>query len=259
MRIILKNNAEIDYLHFGSGKKLFVILPGICLLSVVNNDEIIQQIFDDFCKDYQVYLFTYNNNFLNSYSIEQMANDIAEAMRQLNIENAYIFGASQGGMIAQILAIQHKDLVKKVVLASTLSKQNVVSTEVFNEWKRLSDLGDAIKLNQYAFSKIYSKDYLIRHKDAFNALEKMGTKDQLINFGKNAVACRNFNCFNQLNKITCPVFVIGSRKDSVTSIEGTLELIEALKCKYYIYDDYSHAVFDEDINFHKHLHHFFKE
>lgn len=45
-------------------------------------------------------------------------------MDALKIANADIFGVSQGGMIAQYLAIDRADLVNKLVLAVTLSKNN---------------------------------------------------------------------------------------------------------------------------------------
>ena len=61
-------------------------------------------------------------NEIKIYNINKfMALDIAAAMDTLGIKNADIFGVSQGGMIAQYLAIDRPDLVNKLVLAVTLS------------------------------------------------------------------------------------------------------------------------------------------
>jgi len=51
-------------------------------------------------------------------SIEQMADDTAAALRDLGIEEAYIFGYSMGASVALHLAIRHPDVVRKLVLAS---------------------------------------------------------------------------------------------------------------------------------------------
>jgi pimeloyl-ACP methyl ester carboxylesterase len=51
-------------------------------------------------------------------SIEQMADDVAAALRQLGIERADIFGYSMGASVALHLAIRHPDVVRKLVLAS---------------------------------------------------------------------------------------------------------------------------------------------
>jgi pimeloyl-ACP methyl ester carboxylesterase len=55
-------------------------------------------------------------------SLEQMADDIAAAIRQLGIERADIFGYSMGAAVALHLAIRHPDVVRKLVLASVSYK-----------------------------------------------------------------------------------------------------------------------------------------
>ena len=49
---------------------------------------------------------------------EQMADDTAGLMRQLEVENADVLGFSMGGGVALQLAIRHPDLVRKLVVAS---------------------------------------------------------------------------------------------------------------------------------------------
>src|SRR5215216_3166426 len=51
-------------------------------------------------------------------SIEQMGEDVAALLRQLNIEQADLFGYSMGAGVALMVAIKHPDRVRKLVLAS---------------------------------------------------------------------------------------------------------------------------------------------
>jgi pimeloyl-ACP methyl ester carboxylesterase len=51
-------------------------------------------------------------------SIEQLADDTADAIRYLGIEQADIFGYSNGASVALHVAIRHPDVVRKLVLAS---------------------------------------------------------------------------------------------------------------------------------------------
>jgi 3-oxoadipate enol-lactonase len=53
------------------------------------------------------------------YSIKQMADDAANLMDALGLENAYVFGASMGGMIAQELALNYPGKVKRLILGCT--------------------------------------------------------------------------------------------------------------------------------------------
>lgn len=49
-----------------------------------------------------------------AYKLEDMANDAVVLLDQLNIDKANIVGASMGGMIAQLIAINHPERVKTI-------------------------------------------------------------------------------------------------------------------------------------------------
>jgi pimeloyl-ACP methyl ester carboxylesterase len=59
-------------------------------------------------------------------SLEGMADDVAAALRHLEIERADIFGYSTGAAIALHVAIRHPDVVRKLVLASVTYNLNGV-------------------------------------------------------------------------------------------------------------------------------------
>ncbi len=58
-----------------------------------------------------------------AYSIRDMADDTAGLMDSLGIDKAHILGASMGGMVAQELAINHPEKVKKLILCCTMAKR----------------------------------------------------------------------------------------------------------------------------------------
>ena len=53
------------------------------------------------------------------YSIKTMADDVAVLLDYLEIEKTHVLGSSMGGMIAQELALRHKDKVDALVLVCT--------------------------------------------------------------------------------------------------------------------------------------------
>lgn len=62
----------------------------------------------------------------NPYTLEDMALDPISILDTLNIESAHFVGASMGGMISQIIAIEHPERVKS--LTSIMSTGNIHDT-----------------------------------------------------------------------------------------------------------------------------------
>ena len=246
VKTVSVDDMEMDYVVFGSGKKTFVILPGLSVHSVTGSAETIAAAFESFAEDYTVYLFDRAEKLDNGCTIQDMAKDTASAMKALGIENADVFGASQGGMIAMCLAIDYPELVHKMVLGSTISKPNDTFTEVCSEWIELAGNRDEDGLIESFIEKVYSKATVEAYRDTLIASNKGITDDEYTRFLIQAKACRNFDCYDELSDIQCEVLVIGSEGDNVTTAEASIQISDAIGCNIYLYDNsYGHGVYDE--------------
>ena len=118
--------SNMDYVSFGVGNKNLIIIPGLGdgLRTVKGMAVSLAFMYRQFAKEYTVYVFSRRNNLAKGFTTRNMAQDIVEAMNLLNISNADIMGVSQGGMIAQCMAINNPEKVNKLVLAVTSSKSN---------------------------------------------------------------------------------------------------------------------------------------
>lgn len=58
-------------------------------------------------------------------------------------------------------------------------------------------------------------------------------------------AIMNFDIYEQLEEISCPIFVLGAGKDKVLGEKAAKDIIEKLHCDYYIYEDSYNGVYDE--------------
>jgi len=76
------------------------------------------------------------------FSLEQMADDTDEALAQLNISKADIFGFSNGGQVALYLAIKHPEKVRKLILASTFYKPEGVIRQLREAWTKPAQVKD---------------------------------------------------------------------------------------------------------------------
>ena len=246
VKTVKLDNVEMDYAVFGSGSKSFVIIPGLSIHSVMPLADSIAEAYASFASEYTVYVFDRAKNIQEGYSILDMANDTAKVMKELNIENADIFGASQGGMIAQYIAINYPELVHKMVLGSTLSRATTAFKEVVEEWVTLAENKEEEKLLESFVDQVYSANTLEAYRDVLISSNLGITDEEYERFIILAKACESFDSYDELNKITCKTLVLGSNGDKVVGVEGSKELAEALDAEIYLYDDsYGHGVYDE--------------
>ena len=128
------NGDTINYLVFGQGSKTLVILPGLSdgLTPVHGQFQALSFAFSyrRIAQHFKVYLFSRRNTLPPIYTTRQMAADQALAMKVLGIKAASVLGVSQGGMIAQYLAVDYPELVSRLVLALTTAQPAQMTRDV---------------------------------------------------------------------------------------------------------------------------------
>jgi len=239
------DDITMRYVCFGEGSKDMVILPGLSLQSVLSSADAIAEAYGVFAKDYTVRLFDRRVNIPDRYSVEEMAEDTAKIMEFLGLENVYLFGVSQGGMMAQLIAIRHPHLVGKLVLASTASKfETAKDSDIWDKWLTFAKQGKIHELNEAFCEDLFGHELCVQLHDVVLAMEEATTKEDVDRFIVMAEGTENFDVYDDLNKITCPVLILGSENDTVLDVENMKKTANKLNCEIYLYEGYSHAVYD---------------
>lgn len=233
------------------------ILPGMSLCSVLPNATAVARAFEQFASTHTIYLIERKKDIQPGYSVNDMAEDTATMLAALGITDADVYGASQGGMMAIAMAIAHPELVHKLAIVSTHSRQSATSRKVMAEWEQLAGQGDPVALNRSVFSKVYSPAYYKEYERAFKILEKQGSPEDMRRFGILAKATAEFDIYDRLQEIKCPVAVFGVQDDTVLSGQGSKDIADKLGCPYFCYPGTGHAVYDEDPEFPARLFAFF--
>ena len=68
------------------------------------------------------------------YSLTQMADDAIAVLDEVGAEDAHIVGASMGGVISQLIAIEHPERVRSLTLACTSCRHHAWREELLAEW-----------------------------------------------------------------------------------------------------------------------------
>ena len=251
-------DSYVDYVTFGSGKKILILIPGLSVKGVKGTAIPLAFMYRIFAKDYKIYVFDRIHDVPDGYTVTDMADDIASTMCQLDIKCADIVGVSQGGMIAQALAINYPSAVHKLVLCVTLSKPNKTVKDVVKHWVEYAQKGDYKSLNRETFTLMYSDKYLKKNRLLLPIAVHLTKPDNLSKFERLANACVTFDNYDELTKISCPTLVLGGRKDKIVTGNASEAIAEKLSCEIYMYDDLGHGAYDEASDFNKRIYSFLK-
>ena len=229
-------NSKMDYISFGNGKKNLMIIPGLGdgLTTVKGKAVAFSIMYRIFAKEFTVYVFSRKNNLQKGYSTRDMANDHAKAMVALGISKADILGVSQGGMIAQYFAIDHPHLVNKLILAVTSARPNDTIKQTVGAWIEMAKRGNYKDLMIDTAEKTYSEKYLKKYR----------------RFLIQAASCVNHNAYGELNKIVCPVLVIGADCDKILGVDSAFAIADKIQeSELFIYHGLGHGAYEEAKDF----------
>lgn len=250
-------DGEMQYITFGTGPKHFVMIAGMSMGGLTGLGSAVAEAYAMFAEEYTVTVFDRCTVLPEGTTVRDMAEQTAEAMAALGIRNADLMGASQGGMIALCLALDHPELVRTLVLSSSSARTNPTSEETFTLWRELGLAQDVPAVNRAFFARVCADAFLAENAALLASLENSGTPAQCLRFAVLAEACRTFDRFAELPKVTCPALVIGVRGDKVLSGEASEDLAAGLGCPVYLYEGYGHAVCDEAPDYKQRLWDFF--
>ena len=239
---------SMEYFRFGTGEKTLVILPGLSVQSVMGVADAVAEAYLPIQDAFTVYVFDRRSDLPPSYPVREMARDTAEAFRALGLEKVCLFGASQGGMIALVMAIEYPELVGKLVLGSSSAHVKEPQYRVLENWVHLAKAGDREGLYLSFGEEIYPPEVFRQVRQALIDAAGTVTEGDLARFVIRAEGTKGFDVVRELDRIRCPVLAIGVYEDRVLDSDATLEIAEKLDARadfrLYLYTGYGHAAFD---------------
>lgn len=253
------SGMQFDYIRFGSGKKPLIMIQGLNTRGIKGAALSLAYMYRIFAKEYTVYLFDRRPVVYDGITVRDMAADIASAMDALGLKNADVFGTSQGGMIAQYLAIDRPDLVRKLVLAVTLSRNNDTVKQVVGDWIEMAERGDMKRFVLDMAEKMYSETYVKKYRPLMPLLTILQKPKDVKRFVILAKSCLTCDTYDILDKIKCPTLVIGGKQDKVVSGVASEEIAEKLGCALHMYENLGHASYEEAQDFNQMVYDFLSE
>jgi len=244
--------TDMYYVSFGRGRKNLIVLPGLSdgLATVKGKALFLQAPYKKYLNEYTVFIFSRKNKMPEGYTIRQMAEDQALVMKDLGINRAAVLGVSQGGMIAQYLAIDYPEMVEKLILAVTAPNANDTVKSTVGSWIEMAKQGDHVRLMADTAEKMYSAASLEKNRKWFPIIARFTKPGSYERFFRNAYAIMAFDAREELSKISCPTLIIAGDHDNTLGNEAPYLLGESIPdSEVYIYQGLGHGAFEEAKDF----------
>lgn len=253
---------SMRFFRFGSGPRPLVILPGLSVQSVMGSAAAVEAEYAVMKEDFTVYLFDRRTELPPAYSVEEMAEDTAAALKALGLGKVCLFGASQGGMMGLCLAAAHPELVDRLALGSAAAKVDPEQYARIGAWAELAKKRDGVGLYLDFGEAIYPPEVFNAYRPALIMAGNAVSAEDLDRFVVLAEGTKDFDLTPRLEEIRCPVLVIGAADDRVLGPDAADGIGEGLKSnpdfQSFIYEGYGHAAFDTAPDYRERLLRFFR-
>lgn len=250
-------SCGIKHVRFGKGEKTLVVFsggPGDTLPS-----GFLLRVFGQFkyiAKTYVVYVLGRRPEMPEGYTTRDMAEDYAKIIRdEFDSGPVNVMGMSYGGLVAQHLAADHPELIRRLVIAMSCyrfsdegNEVDMKSAQLLSEGKKRAALKALYPIIeggriQKAFLKFFM-GYI--GPLLWSAPEQ---PSDLVVEGKAELA---HNTKNRLSEIKVPTLVIGGDKDYYCPVERLRETAAGIPdAKLVLYEGKGHMTmgkeFDKDV------------
>ena len=255
-------STKMAYAAFGHGSRIFVIIPGLSdgLTTVRGKASLLAKPYSAFFDQFTVYMFSRKDEMPEGYSIRDMAEDQVNALNKLGIKEFCLMGVSQGGMIAQYIAINHPELVHRLVLAVTAPYANEIVQRFVRARIEEAQRGDHKAIMIGSAESAYSEKKLKSYRRLYPLLGMIGKPKDYVRFLRNANAILCFDAREELKQIRCSTLILGGEEDKTVGPEGSKELHAAIAgSELIMYPGLGHAAFEEAPDFNARVFEFIKE
>jgi len=242
-----------NYIKFGKGDKTMLILPGVALKPVTINSEAIINAYEIFSNDFTVYLFDYPDDLKKGDRVADITDKLIKQIEELGLKDIYLLGVSLGGMISLEIALKRNDLIKKMVIASSVCRID----KLRQEWIEYARDRKLVEMIKDFCGYIYSEDFYNNYIDVIIEAFADTSDKQLDHFIILEESTKGFDVSKRISDIDIPSMVLGSKKDKIFDYREMEYLADLLNGHIYLYDEYSHAVYDEAPDFKKHIYDFY--
>jgi pimeloyl-ACP methyl ester carboxylesterase len=167
------------------------------------------------------------------YTTAVMAEDCAALLRELGIRRARVAGISMGGAIAQCLAIQHPQMVDRLVIVSSWGQCDAYTKTVFEHFAKARAVLSRSDFMQLLQLWIFTPAHYDAHLDDMLQGQAEAAADPnpqpQHGFEAQCAACGNHATLGRLGEIAVPTLITAGDADIFTPMRFAVQLHEHIR------------------------------
>lgn len=233
VRSVQVGDIRMAYQILGQGEPLLMITGLNVAMDLWD-----RRFLENLSSNYQVIIFDnrgvgYTTASSENFSIGQFANDAAGLMDALGIERANVLGCSMGSFVAQELAINHPEKVKRLILFAGNCGGPQAIQPVPEVFRAVPDLSDPSNLTQQElkgfFEIIFPPEWLAKNSDVYRTFSQAKESSSPENMKRQTMAVVLWpGSYDRLDNILAPTLIVAGMKDAIVPPENSLILAERI-------------------------------
>jgi len=182
------------------------------------------------------------------FSIKLFADDTSALMDALGIPKANVLGLSMGGMIAQELALNYPEKVKKLVLCSTFcgARKGVLPPPQPVPLDELET--NPRKVMEFMARAIFTEEFIRDNPQLFEDMIQRMLKAPISKkaFLEQFNAIMQFDTYDRLPQIRVPTLIVHGKKDVLLPVENAIIMAQRIpNAKLVILENSGHGLAEE--------------
>lgn len=202
--------AEIHYTVTGSGPPLLLIAGTACDGSYWSQFQV-----PDFARDFTVITFDQRGTGktltrIKDYATSRLAADCAAIIEAVGRGPAFVMGHSMGGRVAQLVALDHSEHVKALVLASTGSSFKAKGGIAAKTCLGIIEMGYVPYVRKHSTAIGFSKEFVTQNPALVSGImdEMMATLPPVDVYFAHILSRQDHETTARLPFISCPTLVL---------------------------------------------------
>ena len=175
------------------------------------------------------------------YTLDQLVDDAARAVREWGRGPVVWIGLSMGGMVGQGLAIRHPELVRGLVLANTTSKYPEAAQAAWKQRIATVEAGGMAAVVEMVIERYLHADFRAAHPAFVQAMRQKLLRCDPAGYAATCAALADVDWQDRLDTIRCPTLVIAGARDAGAPPAMSQAIAERIPgADLAVFDDASH-------------------